>query len=560
MSGVDERLLYDFNDEARKGITLAMHAINGVLNEEVVEETYTTAAEEGEEESGNVKNVADINITYDTGKCFKGLQYSLKIPDDFSLERETESEFVAYLRPKEGEAVSYSIMIYPEEEIPAELSFDYHIPEIYSTSCEVIYWTVLKRALKPVIGHSAYHPLLMEHAYGGCCYGLSEDADLARHYYVAFYNGTVYQMFHVVTDKIVGSREDMLKLMEQIFSGFVPDEEIIPFVPLSADQYAARILTKEDVDTWLGEIRKRSEEIADLMNVQCTLEAKARIPYERKSGRLSEEAVKERFSSYVRMHEEKKDALFLEMADYFEKVSSLNQDDDVMFYLYMKVQEMLLEEHGTAVTLDGEEIREESKVLLDVTNRIFSKEVKANFDERLRVEREKKEREEREKREAERKARLEAEMVKWRAEVEAVKKQRDDARIETFRKIDIDEKKEHDRVHQEKQPKVQPLNEEKDSIWAEIEEKKIQLSALGMLDVAKKKEITQGIEALEKRLLEVNAQLYEIESKAEEENQAIRNKAFHDRENLEEILAQKFPYPESPEVIEERRLAEEAGR
>ena len=70
MSGVDERLLYDFNDEARKGITLAMHAINGVLNEEVVEETYTTAAEEGEEESGNVKNVADINITYDTGKCF----------------------------------------------------------------------------------------------------------------------------------------------------------------------------------------------------------------------------------------------------------------------------------------------------------------------------------------------------------------------------------------------------------------------------------------------------------------------------------------------------------
>lgn len=559
MNNVDEKV-YDFNDEAKKGIALAMHAINGVLNEEIVEQTYTTQTEADCADAKNVKNVSDIKITFDMGKCYTSAHYSLKIPDSFSLERDEDGGCVAYLRPSEDESVSYSITIYPQETVPAELSFDYHIPELYSTGCEVIYWTVLKRALKPVLGHSAYHPLFLEHACGGCCYGLSGDVDLASHYYVSFYNGSLYQMFHVVVDKIDGSKEDMLALLEQVFAGFVPEEEIVPFIPLSDDRYAAKILTREDVDAWLGEIRKRKEEFTDLLSVRCTLEEKARIPYEVLSGKLSDEATKERFASYVRLHEEKRDQVLMEMAEYVEKVRSLNQDEDVMFYLYTKLQELLIEYDATVVMLNGEEIRSESQILEEVTGKIFSGDIKEKFEERLKEERERKEREEREKREAERKARIEAEMVQWRAEVEKIKQQREDARLETFRKIDIDEKQEHDRIQQEKQPAVDKFNEEKDGIWAEIEEKKMLLSGLGFLDGAKKKEIVQGIEGLEKRLLEVDAQIFEIESKAEEENQAIRNKAFHDRENLEELLAQKFPYPESPEVIEERRLAEEAGR
>lgn len=559
MSNVEEKL-YDFSDEAKRGIALAMHAINEVLNEEAVEGKYSSAPKEGEEEPANGKKASDIKITFDTGKCYTGQQYRLGIPDNFTLERETEDEFVLYLKQAEDETEKYSIAIYPEKEISAELSFDYHIPEIYNVSCEVIYWTVLKRALKPVIGHSGYCPLVMEHAFGGCCYGLSEDIDLAENYYVAFYNGTIYQMFHVVMDGLTGNKEEKINLLEQIFAGFVPEEEIVTFPPLSDDQFAARIITKEDVENWLREIRKRTEEINDLLHIQCTLEEKARIPYERHTGKLSDDAVKARFVSYVRQREDKNDQFLLEMAEYFEKVRSLAQDEDEMFYLYSRTQDFLLEQSGTSILLNDEEIREESKVFNDVMNRIFSGDVKTKFEERLRIEREQKEKAEREKREAERKARLEVEMEKWRTEIEIIKKQRDDKRLETFKKIDIDEKLAHDKVHQEKQPQIQPLNEEKDKIWAEIEEKKIQLAALGMLDMAKKKEITQGIETLEKQLLEVNSKIFDIEAKAEAENQEIRNKALHDRENLEELLAQKFPYPESPEVIEARRLAEEQNQ
>ncbi len=559
MENVEERL-YDFNDVTKKGIALAMHAINGALNEETVERKYSTEPGEGDKETETGKKISDIQLAFDAGKCLTGPQYRLRIPDVFMVEQDTENGFIIYLKPAADETEKYSIIICPCEEIPAQMSFDYHIPEIYTASCEAIYWAVLKRALKPVIGHSGYCPFVMEHAYGGCCYGLSEDIDLSEDYYVAFYNGTVYQMFHLVMDGIAGDKEEKIKFVERFFSGFIPEEEVVTFPLLSDDQFAARIITVEDVENWLGEIRKRTEEINDLLHIQCTFEEKARIPYERHTGKLSEEAVKARFVSYVRLHEDKNDEFLLEMADYFDKVKSLAQDEDVMFYLYTRIQDLLLEQNGTSVILNDEEIREESKVLKDVTDRIFSGDIKAKFDERLRVEREKKEKEERERREAERKARLEVEMAKWRTEIEAIKKQRDDARLETFRKIDTDEKLAHDKVHQNKQPQIKPLMEEKDNIWAEIEEKKIQLAGLGALDRGKKKEITQGIEALEKRLLDVNAKIFDIEAKAEAENQEIRNKAFHDRENLEEILAQKFPYPESPEVIEERRLAEEAGR